>query len=234
VKHDTLRSRFVNRTVGYAIARRPGAVSAMPVVICLPGRGATGVDWLESLRLGDVAAQLGGRFAVVAVDGGESYWHRRSSGEDRLAMLLRELVPMLANRGLGREPAARTIAGWSMGGYGALLAAGRAPETFAAVSVVSPALWTSAGDTAAGAFDDAEDYRRNDVFANLDVFRRVPLRIECGTGDPFIGAARTLAGRVPEAATNFASGCHDAGYWRGVAPKQLDWLAAHTRIADRA
>jgi enterochelin esterase-like enzyme len=37
---------------------------------------------------------------------------------------------------------------------GRALAAIRSPEEFAAVSVVSPALWTSPGDTAGGVYDD--------------------------------------------------------------------------------
>jgi aminodeoxyfutalosine deaminase len=36
---------------------------------------------------------------------------------------------------------------------------------FCAVGVQSPALWLSAGETAPGPFDDAEDYERNDVLA---------------------------------------------------------------------
>ena len=38
-------------------------------------------------------------FAVVSVDGGDSYWHRRASGEDAGAMVLSELLPMLAAKG---------------------------------------------------------------------------------------------------------------------------------------
>lgn len=226
VHPGTMRSRFVDVPVGYAIATPPGRAVELPVVICLPGRGGTGTEWMASLRLADFAAQTGSRFALAAVDGGESYWHRRRDGEDRRSMLMREFIPLLANRGLGTTSEHRAIAGWSMGGYGALLATERAPQSFAAVSLVSPALWTSPGDTAPGAFDDAEDYRRNDVFANLGALKGIPLRVECGTGDPFVGTARTLVGRVPGAVIDVRSGCHDGGYWRSVAGRQLAWLAA--------
>ena len=37
-------------------------------------------------------------FAVVAVDGGGSYWHKRASGEDAGAMVLDELIPMLGTQ----------------------------------------------------------------------------------------------------------------------------------------
>lgn len=232
VRPGTLRSRFVAGRVGYAIAEPPDgrpATVRRPVVICLPGRGSTGAGWLASLRLHDFAADAVARgaqpFALAALDGGESYWHTRASGEDRLAMLVREFVPLLAERGLGVGPDDRTLAGWSMGGYGALLATIRSPHLFAGTSVVSPALWTSPADTADGAFDDAEDYRRNDVFSRASELHDRAVRLECGTGDPFIDAARAFAGRLSDRqSVSFAPGCHDGAYWRRVAPEQLAWL----------
>ena len=48
-----------------------------------------------------------------------------------------------------------------MGGYGALLLG--AYGHFCAIGGHSPALWFSGADSAAGAFDDAEDYARHDI-----------------------------------------------------------------------
>ena len=59
-------------------------------------------------------------FAVVAVDGGNSWWHRRVTGEDSGAMVLTELLPMLPTKGLDTSRVG--FIGWSMGGYGSLLA----------------------------------------------------------------------------------------------------------------
>ena len=44
-------------------------------------------------------------------------------------MLLRELIPLCARRFGSAAAGARAIIGWSMGGYGALLAAETEPET---------------------------------------------------------------------------------------------------------
>ena len=94
-------------------------------------------------------------FAVVAVDGGESYWHKRASGEDSGAMVLDELIPMLSSQDLDTSRVA--FLGWSMGGYGALLLGARlGPARTAAICAVSPALWTSFDETAPGAFDSAD------------------------------------------------------------------------------
>jgi enterochelin esterase-like enzyme len=143
-----LQSRVLGRSVGYEVALPPGvpAGPGLPVCLCLPGRGGTGAGALAGLRLPDVLAQAiaerGVRpFALVAVDGGESYWHPRASGEDRLAMLLEEMVPLCTGR-LGLGPP-RALMGWSMGGYGALLAAETRPRAFRAVAVSSPAVWAT-------------------------------------------------------------------------------------------
>ena len=102
-------------------------------------------------------------FAVVAVDGGGSYWHKRASGEDSGAMVLDELIPMLDSQGLDTSRVG--FLGWSMGGYGALLLGARlGPARTAAICAVSPALWTSSGATAPGAFDGADDYAANSVW----------------------------------------------------------------------
>ena len=102
-------------------------------------------------------------FAVVAVDGGGSYWHKRASGEDSGAMVLDELIPMLSAQGLDTSRVG--FLGWSMGGYGALLLGARlGPARTAAICAVSPALWTSSGATAPGAFDGADDYAANSVW----------------------------------------------------------------------
>jgi S-formylglutathione hydrolase FrmB len=107
---------------------------------CEPGRGSDARWVMDTLQVVDFVAAAGIRYAVAAVDGGDSYWHRRASGEDRMRMLLDEFLPLLGRR-FGLRP--RAIIGWSMGGYGALLAAERRPELFRAVAVSSAAIWPS-------------------------------------------------------------------------------------------
>jgi enterochelin esterase-like enzyme len=82
-----------------------------------------------------------------------------------------------------------------MGGFGALDLARIAPARFSAVGAHSAALWLHGGDTPAGAFDDANDFDRNDVlrFARERVLYRVPVWIDVGTEDPFLHADTRLA-----------------------------------------
>jgi enterochelin esterase-like enzyme len=114
------------------------------------------------------------------------------------------------------------LLGWSMGAYGALLAAETAPDRFRAVAAASPALWTTPGATPAGAFEDAEDYQRNDVYRDSVRLAHMSVRIDCGTGDPFYAATRRFVSDLhPAPASSFGAGFHDSAYWRSVAPRQL-------------
>jgi S-formylglutathione hydrolase FrmB len=163
-------------------------------------------------------------FAVVAVDGGGGYWHRRTSGDDAGAMVLDELLPMLAGQGLDTSRVG--FLGWSMGGYGALLLGGRlgAART-AAICAVSPALWTSSGAAAPGAFDGAEDYAANSVWG-MPELGSIPIRIDCGTGDPFASATERFIAQLPTPpAGGFSPGGHDSAFWNSQLPAEIDWLA---------
>jgi enterochelin esterase-like enzyme len=117
--------------------------------------------------------------------------------------------------------------GWSMGGFGALLAAERAPSRFVAVAPSSPAVWLTPGATAPGAFDGPADFYANDVFTGITSLRRMTIAMACGTGDPFYPATRQLVGELdfPHKAF-FGPGFHDVAYWRSVAPDQLRALGA--------
>ena len=99
---------------------------------------------------------------------------------DSFAVVIDELIPAI-DRELGVLP--RALLGWSMGGYGSLLAAEQFPSLFRAVCAASPALWLTAGESADGAFDSAEDYASHDVFANAAALLSLRVRVDCGTDD---------------------------------------------------
>lgn len=237
VFYERLPSRVLGFDVEYGIALPPGARRGepLPVCFCLPGRGSSARAVLgPSLYMSDFVGR-GVRehgtvpFALAAIDGGESYWHRRATGEDRMKMLLDEFVPLCAERyRLGVGNRRRAIMGWSMGGYGALRAAELAPATFVAVAAASPALWTSyaaMAGSAGDAFDSAADYAANDVFAAVDRLVSVKVRIDCGTADPFCAADRAFVAALANPPTGgFSAGGHNADFWRRVAPDQVDFI----------
>jgi S-formylglutathione hydrolase FrmB len=211
----------------WAIARPPGQTAPLRPLIALHGKGqdAAGVmaGGVEQGLAGAVAAGLP-PFAVVAVDGGGGYWHGRASGENSGAMVLDELIPMLAGQGLDTSRVG--FIGWSMGGYGALLLGARlGPARTSAICAVSPALWTSSGATAPGAFDGADDYAANSVWG-LPALASIPIRIDCGNSDPFYSATKQYIAQLPNPpAGGFSPGGHDGAFWSSQQPAEIEWLA---------
>jgi S-formylglutathione hydrolase FrmB len=163
-------------------------------------------------------------FALASVDGGESYWHARDSGEDAGAMVVDEFLPLLAGRSLDTKRLG--FLGWSMGGYGALSLAGElGRDRVAGVAAESPALWHSYEDTAPGAFDDAADFAAATTLGRQGNLHGIPVRIDCGEGDRFYAATRDyVSGFDVRPAGGFQPGGHDVGYWRRMAPHQLRFL----------
>ncbi len=214
-------------STNWAIARPPGQTKALRPVIALHGKGSDAATVMAGgVEQGLAQAVNAGLppFAVVAVDGGGGYWHKRASGEDAGAMVLNELIPMLGSQDLDTSRVA--FLGWSMGGYGALLLGGRlgAGRT-AAICAVSPALWLSSGAAAPGAFDGADDFAANSVFG-MPALASIPIRIDCGDSDPFYGATKQFIAQLPNPpAGGFSPGGHNGEFWSSQLPAELTWMA---------
>jgi pimeloyl-ACP methyl ester carboxylesterase len=211
----------------WAIARPPGQTKTLRPVIALHGKGSNAATVMAGgVEQGLAQAVNAGLppFAVVAVDGGGSYWHKRASGEDSGAMVLDELIPLLGTQSLDTSRVA--FLGWSMGGYGALLLGSRlGPARTAAICAVSPALWLSPRATAPGAFDGADDWSANSVFG-LPALASIPIRVDCGNSDPFYDATRQFVAQLPNPPSGgFSPGGHDASFWSAQLPAELTWMA---------
>ncbi|WP_186377190.1 alpha/beta hydrolase family protein [Curtobacterium pusillum] len=216
-------------TVGWTIAA-PEVDGPLPVAVALHGYGDDHTDFFGSHLGYDrfLAAHVaagGAPFAIASVDGGNRYWHRRADGDDPAAMVVDEFLPLLT------DTARLAFTGYSMGGYGALHLGGvLGSARVRAVSAISPALWTSAGDTARGAFDDAADFRASTALGRQRSLDGVAVRVDCGTGDGFEPAVRTYVnGFAERPAGGFEPGGHTHAYWRRMAPQQIAFLARHLR-----
>jgi hypothetical protein len=212
----------------WIIARPPGQIGPLRPVIALHGvRGNAKQVMGFGIEEGLAELVKAGRppFAVVSVDGGDSYWHRRAGGEDAGSMVLNELIPMLATQALDTTRVG--FMGWSMGAYGALLLGARlGAQRTAGICAISPALYQSYTASTLGAFDSYEDWTKNTVFG-LPALSSIPLRVDCGQDDRFSPATHQFIAqlRTPPAG-GFTAGGHDETYWRQQLPSELAWLAS--------
>jgi pimeloyl-ACP methyl ester carboxylesterase len=219
---------------GWTVARPPGASGELPVLVVLHGLGGDHRTAMTPHLGLDRFLAAGARtglppFAIASVDGGRTYWHRRAGGEDAGRMVLEELIPLLAARGLDTERVG--LLGWSMGGYAALrLGAALGKDRCAVVVAESPALWTDGASASRSGFRDAAEYAEFSVFGHQDELAGIPVRIDCGTGDPFYRATRSYVDGFParqQVRAGFQRGAHDMGYWRRMAPAQLRFVGRH-------
>lgn len=219
IERGVLQSRFwPGRDASWAVVK-PARFSAL--VIALHPLGASSRLFTDRLDAAGVARRTG--LAIAAIDGGSSYWHPRTDGIDTSAMVLRDFLPMLADRGL---PTGRIgLTGISMGGYGALrMATLLPPERVAGVAVVAPAVRRRLGENYTRAFDNVAQFDANNPLAHVAELRRVPVCIACGRSDRFYRASAALAAELPQAVTLFDSGSHTSAYVRDHWEPVMQWL----------
>jgi enterochelin esterase-like enzyme len=233
----TFYSAARRRTVGYTIAYPPRyrAGSDLPLVVMLHGYGGNHADALVGLSPARaVALQVGGRplapMALVTVDGGNGYWNPHP-GDDPMAMVIGELIPLCRRLGLGRPPRRIGLMGISMGGYGALLLAEKYPHLIAAVAAISPAIWTSyaqAQGANPGAYASAAAFAANDAVTHAVALAQIPVRVASGYDDPFYPGVQALARALPAGAVvDLAKGCHTGAFFAEQQPPSLAFLARH-------
>jgi S-formylglutathione hydrolase FrmB len=249
VVHYTLASRLLGRSLP-ELAVVPSGGGVRPLLILLHGRhDPSPLSWLIPTKTGPESmlsnsffrglARLGSRAPVVVFlnGGGHSYYHDRLDGP-WATMILREAIPGAVQR-FGTTKGRIAIGGESMGGYGALHIASLKPGEFCAVGGHSAALWVSAGQTAPGAFDDAADYARNNVFtaARRGAFDHLPVWIDGGASDPFRAAdaafVRLLRQRGVAVTYHVWPGGHTASYWNSHMGAYLRFYASALTICRR-
>jgi S-formylglutathione hydrolase FrmB len=194
VSHFVIHSRFVHARLRETLVRPAGAATGRPLLVFLHGRGMGEDGMLSRAMFAALAAQGDRAPDIVFPDGGDhSYWHDRH-GAAWGRYVMHEVIPAAVKR-LGADPSRVAIGGISMGGFGAFDLARLHPHRFCAVGAHSPALWLTGGDTAPGAFDDAEDFARHDLIAHPPTYR-APVWMDVGSEDPFLAADTALARKL--------------------------------------
>ena len=230
----TINSPLVHaRLPQTAVIPPVGPSSGRALLVFLHGKGEGAESNLVSGLYAELR-KLGSRAPdVVFPYGGEdSYWHDRSDGAWG-EYVIREVIPDALTR-LHADPARVAIGGLSMGGFGSYDLALSHPGRFCAVGGDSAALWRSGAESAAGAFDSAEDFERNNVIGAArsggGAYRGVALWLDVGSEDPFRSADTELAQllRSDGLAIRFRvwPGRHEPAYWDSHWNSYLAFYAA--------
>jgi pimeloyl-ACP methyl ester carboxylesterase len=219
--HSTLGTRIVH--FGKTTAVVPPRHGRLLIVL-LHGRGShpsqfTSDNFFRALD------KPGSPVVVMPSGGDHSYWHDRRDGNWADAVL--DTIADARHRFHTTGKVA--IGGISMGGYGALHIASLRPQEFCAAGGHSAAVWTSASATAPGAFDDAEDYARNDIFAEAPRLKGVRVWLDNGDRDPFRDADAQLA-RTLHITQHVWPGGHTATYWDAHITQYLRFYEAACRM----
>jgi len=232
VTHFTIRSALVGRSLEEIVVAPKGGGAGRPLLVLLHGRGSPPGSYLTRYWF-DALAKLGSRAPdLLLVNGGDhSYYHDRADGHWG-SYVLNEAIPAAIAK-LGADGDRIAIGGISMGGFGALRFGLQSPGLFCAVGGHSPAIWRTGGETPEGAFDDAEDFERNDVI-EMSAARSQPLGdtrvwIDVGDHDPFVSAdselARVLRGHGQKIAFHVWPGSHSGSYWNKHVDRYLRFYA---------
>jgi S-formylglutathione hydrolase FrmB len=236
----TIRSPLVHQAVPVAAVVPAGGERHRPLLVFLHGKGEDQNSNLDDAMFAALA-RLGRRApdVVFPYGGADSYWHNRASGGWG-SYVLNEVIPQAVAK-LGADPRRVAIGGLSMGGFGALNLARLHPGRFCAVGADSAALWPSGADTAAGAFDDAQDFARNNVLGSAhgqDPYRRMPVWIDVGDKDPFRASDTALADELRAQGQRLDfhvwPGSHSQSYWQSHWRSYLDFYANALQRCRRA
>jgi enterochelin esterase-like enzyme len=231
--YSQARRRIVGYTIAYPPKHRAG--STLPLVVMLHGFGGNHANAVVGMSPAQAVALHIGReplapMAMVTVDGGDGYWNPHP-GDNPMAMVIDEVLPLCQRLGLGRPPRRIGTMGISMGGYGALLLAEKYPHLVAAVAAISPAIWTSYDEARAansGAYASAADFAADNAVTHADALTATSVRVASGDSDPFHAGAEALARSLaPGAVVDFTKGCHTGAFFLAQEPPSLAFLARH-------
>ncbi|MDT5296356.1 MAG: hypothetical protein QOJ76_3236 [Acidobacteriota bacterium] len=226
-----LASAALGKTLPYRVLLPPGyglftsRATRYPVLYLLHGWGGHYDSWLANTSLADYASEH--RLIIVTPEG-ENGWYTDGAGRYE-SYILQELIPDVDGRfrTIGARRG-RGVAGYSMGGYGALKFGFRHPEAFALAASTSGALDAAArtdDDSIMQTFGEAGTPTRADndlprLAREFPDARRgaLPyLYLDCGLDDPWLAANRdfaaTLAGRRVAHEYRQLPGAHVWPYW---------------------
>lgn len=207
-----------------------------PVLYLLHGMSDDDTSWARRTSLERYAAPLG---LVVVMPSVRTSWYSDTVGGERFWTYLSQELPAFVASTFSVSSAREDtfVAGVSMGGYGALKWALRAPGRFAAAASLSGALDVAGlmgheglGPVLHRAFGEAPA-PEDDLYALLrraDPAALPALYACCGTEDQMAEQSPRFAAAAQERGVpvtlEMGPGDHDWRYWDAAVQRVLDWL----------
>jgi S-formylglutathione hydrolase FrmB len=241
VQNGTFRSAALKTDVGYNICLPPEysekQSQRFPVIYYLHGYEGNESSFLEYAKYWREAVKKFGPVILVFVNGGETSFFCDSPdgalpGE---TLVVRELIPHIDQKfRTATNAAARSLHGYSMGGFGALKLSFKYPQMFGSVVAYGATLSEAAefkkrlGKVFAQMFgNDPKRFAGNDPFVlaerNADQIRsRLAIKIVVGTKDDFLARNRALHQKLEQLKIP-----HSYEEARGAEHKKDDLYQAH-------
>jgi len=253
------QSSLVGKTLPYNVILphdyETSRTTRYPVLYLLHGLFGHYTDWATKTNVADYAAQY--RIIVVMPEGNDGWYTDSASvpSDKYESYILKELIPDVQKRYRTIETRyGRSIAGLSMGGYGALKFGLKSPDSFVFAASMSGALgaatWTeddlkalkAIRDSVFNVFGPLESQTRkaNDIY---DMARRASAArvaalpyfyLDCGTEDLLIGSNQQFAAllrekKIPHEYRELP-GDHNWAFWDQQVPEVLRIAAQRMRV----
>jgi enterochelin esterase family protein len=262
-------SPALGHPLGFVLYLPPGYDAGrerLPVIYLLHGAQAAAIDWVDQGHVQAIADRLIASHRlppviIVMPEGGSNSWYMDAPGDGsgNVATAIERDLPAYVERTwrARTDRNGRAIAGYSMGGYGALRFALMAPDRYAAAAAMSGAFWTQVTPETQfdegiqrifqGAFGRPFDARRFVAANPMTLAGAVPrpapmpaIYLTCGTGDRYhldqeqaIMARRLAAMQIP-VETALTPGDHDWETWSAALPTVLRFLARSFAAAPKS
>ena len=236
LQEESVQSAALGRAMKYRVLLPDDYTTSQrryPVLYLLHGLGGDYKDWTTRTNIAEYSRTLP---LIIVMPDGENSWYSNAAGapaERFEDYILTDLLADVAGKYRTiNSRHGRTIAGLSMGGYGALKMALRRPATFTVAGSFSGAFSATRPELVKMipseeerlrriyGEDDSASRRQNDLYALAAAAKpgAVPyIYIDCGIADGLVGANREVVAALHKSGVAYeyheVAGAHTWAYW---------------------
>lgn len=243
IQDDSVPSFFFNKDIPFRMIfpKSYGKADSLPILFLLHGHGATHYSFTQNIfELSELADQYD--IILLCVEG-EKGWYMDSPKKTNWryeTFIMNELMPYVFQKyKVCKSAAKRGIAGYSMGGFGAVYLGLKHPDSFVYVGSTSGGLdilpfpdnWDLS--TVLGPQEENEElWKQNSPYYMLDKVKgplKFKLVMDCGESDFFFAVNNAFSEKLDQKGIEYeykvSSGGHDWDYFGRTIPNHLKLFA---------